>query len=203
MNHRPQIDFSRYDFHPVVVFHGDYTVFDFTQGYDEARTAASKYGVGRYNERRPVTYTSDLFADGRNIHMGIDLAAPVGTPVHAFADGKVFAVGYNAAAGDYGYTLITQHELDRVPLYALHGHLAASVEKLEPGAAVERGAIIAHLGDRHENGNWPPHVHFQLSWDPPTDCDLPGVVSDGEHAAALAKYPDPRLVLGPLYEDEP
>ena len=55
----------------------------------------------------------------RTVHMGIDIAAPVGTQVHAFYDGFVFAVGNNDLPFDYGPTLITKHEICGIVLYAL------------------------------------------------------------------------------------
>jgi len=111
-------------------------------------------------------------------------------------DGRVFLTGYNPAALDYGYTLITEHDLGGVSLYALHGHLSkASIEGKQPGQTLARGATIAWLGERSENGGWVPHVHFQLSFEKPLKPDLPGVVSAADLPVALLKYPDPRLVL--------
>ena len=45
-------------------------------------------------------------------------------------------------------------------------------------------------------------VHFQLSLVEPETHDMPAVVSASQHAAALEQYPDPRTVLGPLYEGD-
>eukprot|EP00966_Prymnesium_polylepis_P148582 3432355-Prymnesium_polylepis.1 len=58
------------------------------------------------------------------------------------------------------------------------------------------------MGGVHENGGWPSHVHFQLSVVRPETHDMPGVVSASQHHAALKRYPDPRMVLGPLYEGD-
>jgi len=69
------------------------------------------------------------------------------------------------------------------------------------GQIIRKGKIIGWMGNTHENGGWPCHLHFQLSFDEPTTHDLPGVVSADEHATALQKYPDPRFVLGPIYQD--
>ncbi|GIT41297.1 MAG: hypothetical protein Ct9H300mP10_03070 [Methanobacteriota archaeon] len=55
------------------------------------------------------------------------------------------------------------------------------------------------MGDKHENGGWEPHLHFQLSLVEPETHDLPGVVAPEDREQALLDYPDPRLVLGPLY----
>ena len=177
-----------------------YEVYDFTAGYDPGRELTSRYGVGRYDEKRRGVYTTTLFAGARDIHVGIDLAAPVGEAIHAFADGTVHRFGYNAAPGDYGYTLITQHEINGQAVWALHGHLSArSVEGRFEGQRVARGEVVAWVGDRHENGGWNPHLHFQLALVRPEVADLPGAVSDADRAHALTIYPDPRLVLGALY----
>jgi len=55
------------------------------------------------------------------------------------------------------------------------------------------------MGEKHENGGWEPHVHFQLSLIEPKVPDLPGVVRRADREQALVDYPDPRLVLGALY----
>ena len=85
-------------------------------------------------------------------------------------------------------------------LWALYGHLSdESIERMRVGKKISRGEVIAWFGDYHENGGWEPHLHFQLSLVEPTTHDLPGVVSPLEREQALRDYPDPRLVLGPLY----
>jgi len=197
------IDFSLYHFHPVIKLPPRYEVFDFTQGYDAGRTLTSPYGIGRYNEDRRGMYEAEIFRDpsgARTIHVGIDIAAPVGTSIHAFHEGEIFLHGYNGAEGDYGYTLITRHLLGGSPLYALFGHLSrSSVDGKRSGQRFEPGEVIAYIGDRHENGGWNPHLHFQLSLVEPEKCDLPGAVSAAQREEALRIYPDPRLVLGPLY----
>ncbi len=194
------LDLSGFDFHPVIVMPADYEVFDFTRGYDAERALRTGWGVGRYDERRVGMYTTALFEGVRDVHVGVDLAAPVGTPVHAFWEAEVHRFGDNPAPGDYGFTVVTRHALGAVTLWALHGHLSArSVEGLYEGRRLARGEVFAWVGDRHENGGWNPHLHFQLSLEEPAVADLPGVVSVADREAALAKYPDPRLVLGPLY----
>lgn len=182
-------------FHPVVHLPDDYVVLDLTQS---GHTSAV-WSVGRYDEDRAI-YTQDLFAGRRSLHVGIDLGGPAGTAVHAFAAGRILFVGVNPAPGDYGPTIVTEHELDGAPLWALHGHLAvASLERRSPGDAFASGDVLGHLGAEAENGGWPPHVHFQLSRVRPTTHDLPGAVDPADRARALADYPDPRIVLGPIY----
>lgn len=198
------LDFAGYDFHPVIRLPRGYEVYDFTRGYDPTRALASPYGVGRYDEKRAGMYETALFrapaGATRDVHVGVDLGAPVGEPVHAFWHGAIHKLAYNAAPGDYGYTLVTHHELGGRDVWALFGHLSArSLEGRFEGQRIARGEVLGWVGDRHENGGWNPHVHVQLSWVRPAVADLPGAVSDEERAEALSIYPDPRLVLGPLY----
>ena len=204
VTHPDLSELSRHPFAPVIALPSNYEVYDFTRGYDPNRTLQTPYGIGRYNERRLGMYESELFSPGtsdvRNIHLGIDLGAPVGTKIHAFYDGIVYLVGINPAPGDYGGTLITEHHVGELVLWALHGHLShGSIADRRPGQSVRMGEVIARIGDRHENGGWNPHLHFQLSLRRPERCDLPGTASQRDIDAALAIYPDPRLVLGPLY----
>lgn len=188
-------------FHPVIRLEAGYEVYDFTDGYDPERALASPYGVGRYNERRPGMYAGEQFAEGRrDVHVGVDLAAPQGAPVHAFYRGTIFRLGDNALPYDYGPTLITRHEWLNQTVFALHGHLSReSLGRWSPGDAFEAGEVLGWLGGREVNGGWNPHVHFQLCLAEPETHDLPGALSEGDLDWGLAVFPDPRLVLGPLY----
>eukprot|EP01052_Picozoa_sp_SAG31_P018074 SAG31_NODE_1264_length_9071_cov_17.828132_5_plen_118_part_00 len=99
----------------------------------------------------------------RDLHIGVDLCAPVGAAVHAFAPGEVFLCGYYPDDYDYGHVVVTKHDIDGIPVWALHGHLsAASIANKTPGQALAKGEIIGWMGNRNENGNWFPHTHFQL-----------------------------------------
>ncbi len=204
----PALDVTGCDFHPVIRLPPGYEVFDFTRGYDPHRALASPYGVGRYDEKRRGMYVDELFAGAsgaggtgvRDVHVGIDLGAPAGEPVHAFWQGTIHKLGYNAAPGDYGHTLVTHHVIGGRDLWVLFGHLSArSLEGRAERQPFARGEVLGWVGDRHENGGWNPHVHVQLSLVRPEVADLPGAVSDADRAEALRRYPDPRLVLGPIY----
>ena len=70
---------------------------------------------------------------------------------------------------------------------------------VQVGMIVEEGQVIATVGDKSVNGGWEPHLHFQLSWEKPEGNDMPGVVARSDREQALEKYPDQRMVLGPLY----
>lgn len=114
----------------------------------------------------------------------------------------MFDFADHAREGDYGPTLITRHDLEGKPLYALWGHLSkSSLEGMEKGKGIRRGEKIGEIGSSQENGGWPSHLHLQLSWEAPVGADLPGTVTEADLEIALRKYPDPRMVLGPLYAD--
>lgn len=187
-------------FHPVIFLPKKTHVFDLRRFLPEEKILKHRFGIGKYNEKRRGTYTASLFRGGRDIHMGIDLFAPVGTQVHAFEKGKVFLLGYNPRPFDYGVTLITEHDFDGLKLYALFGHLSKeSLRGKKRGEKFGRGELLAWIGDRSENGGWLPHLHFQLSFEKPKKRDMPGVVPEKDLPLALLKYPDPRLVLGRIY----
>lgn len=188
-------------FHPVIELPASYEVFDFTKGYDPNRYRHSLFGIGKYDEKRVGMYEQEIFQENqRNIHMGIDIAAPEGTPVTSFDEGEIFLFGYNPAPGDYGNTLIIKYKFEGKTLFALYGHLSSSSLKGKVvGKRVDKGETIAWLGTKEENGGWNPHLHFQLSWQEPATFDMPGVVSEADRAKALKIYPDPRIILGPVY----
>ncbi|MBT4066647.1 MAG: peptidoglycan DD-metalloendopeptidase family protein [Euryarchaeota archaeon] len=184
----------------VIILPEDYWVFDFTRGEDPNFECPFPYQIGRYDEVRPGMYTQEIFDGVRDLHIGIDIGAPVGEPIHAFGAGIIHSLGVNDEDGSYGPTIIIQHEYDGRPIWALYGHLSMeSLEMVEVGKAVEEGQIIATVGDKSVNGGWAPHLHFQLSWEEPLENDMPGVVSRDDREWALEKYPDPRIVLGPIY----
>lgn len=203
---------AEHAFHPTLLFDEAYWVHDFTRANKNGWEPPHVYSVGRYNEHRPQMYTTELFQGLRDIHVGLDLGGPAGTPVHAFADGVVYDLGVNAEDGSYGPTLITEHHLSLpstpgeplsgapVTFWVLYGHLSLqSIEHLEKGQSFVRGEQLAALGVEEENGGWPPHVHVQMSLEAPQGCDLPGVVESSQLQEALELYPDPRLICGPLY----
>ena len=186
--------------HPVIHLPEDYWVFDFTKGADPDFVCPYEYQIGRYDEVRPGMYDFELFGGVRDLHVGIDIGGPVGTPVHAFSSGFVFSMGINPEEGSYGPTIITQHRWEGRDIWALHGHLSLeSLEMVKQGEEITEGQIIATIGSKEVNGGWEPHLHFQLSWEMPEGYDMPGVVARENREQSLQIYPDPRMVLGPIY----
>jgi murein DD-endopeptidase MepM/ murein hydrolase activator NlpD len=156
-------------------------------------------GVGGYLENRSLYRDTDLFQGDaeRCIHIGVDVFMAAGTRLHAPLDGVVHSFANRQVQGDYGPVIILRHELDGFEFHTLYGHLAeASLDGLQAGKPVAAGAAFAQIGARPLNGNWPPHLHFQLIADMQGKRgDYPGVV----RAAALEYYrrncPDPTCLL--------
>jgi hypothetical protein len=181
---------------PVVYMPAGVAVLDLSGPWPNPGIA---WSIGRYDEDRAI-YTQPLFGGGRSVHMGIDLGAPAGVAVHGFDAGEVIHAGVNPAEGDYGPTLVCAHVLRGRPIYVLLGHLShASLARSPVGRRFAAGEVLGWLGDSSENGGWPPHVHVQLAWERPHTHDLPGAVRADDRVAARGLYPDPRLILGPIY----
>lgn len=171
--------------------------------FQEMERADSPLAVGRYREPRGF-YLTDIFAgrpsempERRTVHMGIDLFAAAGAPVHAPLDGSVKSVHDNAGRLDYGPTVILEHATPDGPFWTLYGHLErASVAGLEVGAKVAAGETFARIGPFPENGDWPPHLHLQIVTDLlGQEHDFPGVAAPREVEVWAAFSPDPNLLL--------
>jgi peptidoglycan LD-endopeptidase LytH len=167
----------------------------------------AKYGIGGYAELRELYKRSVLFnfannevatvAEPRRLHLGIDIWGNVGTKVYTPFGGMVHSFANNNNFGDYGATIILQHQLDTVVFYTLYGHLAlADIEQIKVGKFISRGQLFAHFGNSLENGNWPPHLHFQIIEDlRMKEGDYPGVCKVSESEKYLQNCPDADLIL--------
>lgn len=158
-----------------------------------------RFGIGGYNEDRVLYRRSAHFSgtEERRIHLGTDIWGPADTAVYAPLGGVVHSTGYNDNFGDYGATLILQHQLDGIAFHTLYGHLRLSdlAGKL-PGHFISRGEPIGGFGKPEENGNWPPHLHFQVIEEMELkEGDYPGVCTLSEREKYLQNCPDPDLIL--------
>ena len=164
--------------------------------------AGATVGIGGYLENRVIYRRSPHFGPGaaeeaRSLHLGVDVWVPAGTPVLAPLPATVHSLADNDNFGDYGPTVILQHELEGTVFYSLYGHLSrAEWRALRPGQALEKGEAFATVGPFPENGDWPPHLHFQLIADMGHHSgDFPGVARPSEREKWAALCPDPNLVL--------
>lgn len=167
----------------------------------EINRQGARYAAGGYAENRTLYAMSPVFGTGevepRTLHLGIDLWLEAGTAIHAVLDGVVHSTQDNASFGDYGPTLILEHELEGERFFTLYGHLARpTLQRTQPGQRIERGELLGWLGAPHENVGWPPHLHFQVMRDlGGRSGDYPGVARPSEAAEWLANCPDPNLLL--------
>lgn len=173
---------------------------DFITGF--LRKSGKKVAYGGYSEVRKLYKRSRLFNEEdetteRNIHLGMDFWADAGTKVLAALDGRVHSFKDNAGMGDYGPTIILEHDFLGRKFYTLYGHLSrSSLEGLETGKSVSRGQKIGILGAAEENGDYAPHLHFQVIEDLREKIgDFPGVISLSELDFYLQNCPDPNLLL--------
>lgn len=159
-----------------------------------------RYGIGGYMEHRTLYARSALFdtvGEPRRLHLGIDIWGKAGAPVYSPLPGMVHSFKDNDKFGDYGPTIILEHDLDGLKLYSLYGHLSrSSLEGIAAGKLVDKDQQIGRLGAEDENGYWPPHLHFQLMFDMEgMQGDYPGVCRFSEKQKYLENIPNPQLIL--------
>src|SRR4029453_3150129 len=109
-----------------------------------ARTAEFTSGYGT---------RTDPFRGGAARHQGIDLAAPVGTPIYATADGMVMAAGWNS--GGYGNLIKLDHGRG---IETRYGHPSALL--VSPGQHGVRGQQIARMGSTGRSTG--SHLHYEV-----------------------------------------
>lgn len=163
----------------------------------------AKVAFGGYNEERNLYKRSGIFNDEkneeRNIHIGLDLWIKAGTRVLAALDGTVHSFGFNSGLGNYGPTVILEHIIENQTFYTLYGHLSLeSIEQIKIGAVFSKGQPLATLGDATINGDYAPHLHFQIIKNIENHLgDYPGVCSKKDLEYYLENCPDPNLLLKP------
>jgi murein DD-endopeptidase MepM/ murein hydrolase activator NlpD len=100
-------------------------------------------------------FRSDPMTHGRGVHQGVDIAAAIGQPVRASADGIVLRAGLVGGLGQavyiaHGYGLTTRY-----------GHM--SRVDVRPGQRVKRGDIVGRVGNTGRSTG--PHLHYEVRLD--------------------------------------
>lgn len=161
----------------------------------------AQIAFGGYNEIRNLYQRSTVFknnnTDERNIHIGLDLWINEAAPIYAALEGKIHSFQNNEALGDYGPTIIVEHEIEEYKFHTLYGHLnLESLKDKKVGQPIAKGEQIAVLGLPPINGDYAPHLHFQIIIDMENkQGDYPGVCSAKTLAFYLQNCPDPNLLL--------
>jgi murein DD-endopeptidase MepM/ murein hydrolase activator NlpD len=167
---------------------------------NKMRSTDQRVAYGDYLEQRALYRNSNRFQGGetRDIHLGLDLWAPAGTSVHALLDGRIHSFANNTDRGNYGPTLILEHEWNGQRLYSLYGHLSITdLKNWHVNKLYAAGEPIAHLGTPDENGGYAPHLHLQLMRDIGQYAgDYPGVASKNQLEDYKKKVLDPADFLG-------
>jgi len=159
--------------------------------------------AGGYLEPRSV-YTSTEYdktgnsgRESRTIHLGIDFWLPAHTPVHALFDGEIVTAVNDAGDKEYGGLVILKHSVSDLQFYTLYGHnTVASALRHKVGDIIKKGDKIAELGNYPENGNWAPHLHFQVMLSMLNyKIDFPGVAYHDQIKVWKSICPDPNLLF--------
>lgn len=113
-------------------------------------TPSIKPTRGWYTSR--FGYRADPYTNHPEMHSGLDMAAPPGTPVYAPADGVISYVGYEPGFGkivsiDHGYGLVTRY-----------GHNSRIF--VEQGQKVHRWDVISAVGNSGRSTG--PHLHYEV-----------------------------------------
>lgn len=114
------------------------------------------FGPTSFSLEPPITYDGVFYP---HFHTGLDIAAPMDTPVHAAAGGVVLlatsSVDVTGHLAGYGNYVVLGHSGGFMTLY---GHLDRLL--VSPGQYVNAGDVIGLLGSTGWSTG--PHVHFEI-----------------------------------------
>jgi len=160
-------------------------------GANGAGAAAFSAGERVVMPLRAGTYSqSSLYGNrvhpinGRwSMHLGLDFAAPLGTDIHAVADGVVVHAG-EGLDGRSSMLVIIEHEVDGETFYSWYVHMYPNGVFVEPGQHVTAGEVIGEVGN---NGNSTgPHLHLEIHLDEEGTTTDPGAFLADRDAVMLS-----------------
>lgn len=109
-------------------------------------------GVGGFALPAKGAFTSGFGARWGTFHAGIDIAAPLGSPIYAVAAGTVVDAG---PAQGFGLWVRIRHDDGTISIY---GHMYDFF--VSKGERVPAGMQIARIGNRGDSTG--PHLHFEI-----------------------------------------
>ena len=109
-------------------------------------------GGGRFIVPTNGSFTSPFGMRWGRLHAGVDIAAPIGTPIRAADSGRVAIAG---ATGGYGNYTCIQHGGNLSTCYGHQSRIGVSV-----GASVRQGQVIGAVGNTGNSTG--PHLHFEV-----------------------------------------
>ena len=112
-------------------------------------------------------------------------------------NGKVIILHNNNFKYDYGPTVILEHKINNYKFFTLYGHLSKKcLKKLKVGQIIKKGQWIGNIGNYKVNGNWSPHLHFQIMTSLMNEVDnFPGVGEEYLLNIWEQISPDPNIIL--------
>ncbi|UOF92316.1 peptidoglycan DD-metalloendopeptidase family protein [Fodinisporobacter ferrooxydans] len=131
------------------------------QSQGDSNTTQSQQGTGTWQWPLPSSHVISSeygwrdFGGANEFHNGIDIAAPMNTPITAVADGVVLFAG--SAAG-FGHWIVIQHPGGVMSVY---GHMYGNGLFVKPGERVKAGQKIAAVGSDGQSTG--PHLHFSVA----------------------------------------
>ncbi len=111
-------------------------------------------GTGRLAWPVVGRITSPFGRRGSTMHSGVDIAAPLGTPIIAADSGTVTVS--QSSLGGYGQTIMIDH--GGGSLVTLYAHMSKRLVSV--GEVVEKGQVIGHVGSTGRSTG--PHLHFEV-----------------------------------------
>ncbi len=127
----------------------DKTLATLIRGAKHSSVPALKFPVPKGVLTSPFGFRWGTF------HTGLDIAAPIGQPVVACADGKVIFTGTRKRFRRYGNTVMLDHGKG---VYTYYAHLSEIVAK--KGQTVKKGQKIALVGNTGRSTG--PHLHLEV-----------------------------------------
>ncbi|MDO3650165.1 M23 family metallopeptidase [Nocardia mangyaensis] len=117
-----------------------------------ALTPGSTPSTGGFSLPAKGAFTSGFGSRWGTMHRGIDIAAPIGSPIYAVADGTVIEAG---PAQGFGLWVRIRHDDGTISIY---GHMYDFF--VSQGERVPAGMQIARIGNRGDSTG--PHLHFEI-----------------------------------------
>lgn len=100
-------------------------------------------------------------------HRGVDLTPGAGAEIHVIADGVVRIA--TEAGGDYGVTVVVDHEIDGKLVSTRYGHMQHGSLQVTPGEKVTVGQVLGKVGQTGKATG--PHLHFEVLLNGTTHTD--------------------------------
>ena len=130
-----------------------------------APTVVMPLAAGSFRQTSPYGGRTDPINGAAAFHTGVDLAAPLDSPIYAVADGVVDYVG-PGKDGRSSMIIVLKHTIDGQDVYTWYNHMYARGLYVEEGQTVTAGQVIAGVGNNGRSTG--AHLHFEVH----TDDDL-------------------------------